>query len=145
MISRVLKKKGVMVQFRGMMYKSVVKTVLLYGSKSLLVTGEMLNILEGFLHLEARRIMGMTETFAEDGSVNIPRQWRHWKQQVYTPFKSTFGDGRRPLRHRCNTTPSMSSIPRRSRGRGKAGEWDGGIRTWYMNLRSRQRICLISM
>ena len=40
----------------GMMYKAVYQSVLLYGSDSWVVTGEMLKFLEGFHHQVARRI-----------------------------------------------------------------------------------------
>ena len=46
----------------GVMYKAVAQLVLLYGSESWAVTGEMLKVLEGFQHREARRITGMTST-----------------------------------------------------------------------------------
>ena len=47
-------------QDRGIMYKEVPETVLLYGSKSWVVTEAMLKIMDGFHHLVARRIARMT-------------------------------------------------------------------------------------
>ena len=52
-----------------MLNKSVVHTVLLYGSESWVVMGEMLKLLEGFYHRAAWRIAGMTARRAED------REW----------------------------------------------------------------------
>ena len=43
-----------------MMYKSVVQSVFLYRSESWVVMGEMIKLIEGFHHLIARIIMGMT-------------------------------------------------------------------------------------
>ena len=60
MVARVLEKTIAMVQDRGVMYKSMAQSLLLYGSKSWLVTGEMLRVLEGFHHRAAQRIMGLT-------------------------------------------------------------------------------------
>ena len=62
MIARVLSKTKATVWSRGMMYKAVDQSVLLYGSESWVVMGEMLNFLEGFHHQAARRITKMTET-----------------------------------------------------------------------------------
>ena len=45
---------------QGAMYKAVNQSVLLYFSKSWLVTGEMLKILAAFHHRVARRITGIT-------------------------------------------------------------------------------------
>ena len=63
MIARVLAKTGAMVRDRGMIYKAVAQSVLMYGSLSWVVTGEMLKVLEGFHHQVARRITGMTATY----------------------------------------------------------------------------------
>ena len=60
-----------MVQARVEMYKSVAQLVLLYGSKSWVVTGEILKVLTGFLHQAARWIMGMTEKRRAGG------EWEH--------------------------------------------------------------------
>ena len=49
------------------MYKAVSYTVLLYGSKSWVVTEAMLKILEGFHHRAARRIAGMMVKRVADG------------------------------------------------------------------------------
>ena len=61
MIVRVLAKTGGTVQDRGMMYKAVAQSVLMYGSESWGVVGEMLKVLERFNHRVARRITWMTE------------------------------------------------------------------------------------
>ena len=45
MVSKVVTKTGSTVQARGMIYKAVVQTVLIYGSKSWVVTGAMLKVL----------------------------------------------------------------------------------------------------
>ena len=47
-------------QARGSIYKAVAKSVLLYGSKSWVVTREMLKVLTVFHHRVARQITGMT-------------------------------------------------------------------------------------
>ena len=60
MIARFLERTVSMVRFQGEMYKAMVHLVLLYGSKSWVVTVEVLKVLEGFHHQAARRIMGMT-------------------------------------------------------------------------------------
>ena len=55
-----LEKTGATVQARGMMYKAVAQSVLLYESKIWVVMGDMIKVLEGFHHRAARRITGMT-------------------------------------------------------------------------------------
>ena len=67
MILRVLKIPGAMVRARRMMYEVVAQSVLLYISKSWLVTGAMLNVMGGFHHRLSRRIMGMMDKHVEDG------------------------------------------------------------------------------
>ena len=47
------------------------QTVLLYGRESWVVKGEMLNILEGFHHQAARRIVGITEETCDRGDTGI--------------------------------------------------------------------------
>ena len=62
MTMRVLAKMVATVRGRGMMYKVMVKLVILYGSESWVVTGAMLKFLGGLHHREARCITGMTAT-----------------------------------------------------------------------------------
>ena len=71
MIVRVLANIGAAVRDCGMMYKAVAQSALLYGSKSWMLMGEMLNVLEGFHQWEARNITGMT-TKLGDG-----REWEY--------------------------------------------------------------------
>ena len=52
---------------RGMLYKAVAQTVLLYEIDSWVVMGEMLIVLEGFHHRAAWWIAGMTTRLAENG------------------------------------------------------------------------------
>ena len=51
----------VRLQARVVLYKAVVQSVLLYGSKIWLVTGAMLKVLEGFHNQVVIIIMGMME------------------------------------------------------------------------------------
>ena len=66
-ITRVLAETGAMVQARGIMYKAVAQSVLLCGSDSWVMTGEMLNVLEGFQQRATMRITGMTATRGAGG------------------------------------------------------------------------------
>ena len=72
MIASVLQRKGATVRDRGSMYTAVEQFVLLYVSKSWLVTGEMLKVLTAFHHWVARRITGMTENRGADGEWKYP-------------------------------------------------------------------------
>ena len=47
MVGMVITKVRATVQARGIFYKAIVKSVLLYGSKSWLVMGDMLKVIEG--------------------------------------------------------------------------------------------------
>ena len=67
MIPRVLVKTGATVRSRGMICKPVAQSVILYGSESWVVTDDMLKVLEGFHHLAASWIAGMTATRAAVG------------------------------------------------------------------------------
>ena len=72
MIVRVLEKMGATVWDRGIMYKEVDQSVLLYGSEIWVVTREMLKVLEGFHHRAARHIMGTAATRGADGDWEYP-------------------------------------------------------------------------
>ena len=67
MIARVLESTGTIVRDQGAMYKAVAQLVILYGSESWVVTGEMLKILPAFHHRAAQRITGMTAKCATGG------------------------------------------------------------------------------
>ena len=72
MIERVLKSTGSTVQSQGAMYKAVAQSVLLYGSESWVVTGEVLKVLTAFHHRAARRITGMTAKRGAGGKWEYP-------------------------------------------------------------------------
>ena len=72
MIVRVLTNMGAMLQDCWMMCKVVDQSVLLYVSKSWVVTGVTLNVLEGFHHRVARHITGMMETHGAGGEWEYP-------------------------------------------------------------------------
>ena len=67
MITGVLAKTGAMVRARGLMYKVVAQSVLIYNSDSWVVAGAMLKVVEELHHWVARRITGMTETCGAGG------------------------------------------------------------------------------
>ena len=60
MLERVLGSTGAMVRSQGATYKAVAHLVLFYDSERWVVTREMLKVLEGFHHREARQITAMT-------------------------------------------------------------------------------------
>ena len=67
MMGNVVSKMGEMVRAWGMLYNSVLQSVLLYGSESWVVTGTILKVLEGFHHQVARKIIDMTERWTTRG------------------------------------------------------------------------------
>ena len=67
MIERFLERKGATVRSQGPMYKVVAHPVLLYGSKSWVVTGEILKVLTTFYYQAARRITEMTDKLGAGG------------------------------------------------------------------------------
>ena len=67
MVGKLVSKTGATFQARGILYKTVVQSVLLYGSESWVVTGEMIKMLEIFDHQVARRITGMAAQRNMDG------------------------------------------------------------------------------
>ena len=60
MIARVLEITGATVRDQGTIHQAVAQSVILYGSKSWVVTGEIIKVLEGFHHRAAQQITGMT-------------------------------------------------------------------------------------
>ena len=53
MVARMMETTGATKQSRGAIHKTVAQLVLLYGSESWVVTGEMLKVLERFRHRAA--------------------------------------------------------------------------------------------
>ena len=71
MVTRVIEITVATARAWGAIYKVVAQSVLLYGSKSWVVTRGVLKVLMGFHHQAAQRITGMTE---KRGSV---REWEY--------------------------------------------------------------------
>ena len=65
-------KTGAMVRVWGVLYKSIVRSLLLYGENSLVVTWDVLKVLEGFHYHSARRISGMTARRTTSGEWEWP-------------------------------------------------------------------------
>ena len=72
MIARVHEKRGATVWAQVELYKVVAHPVLLYVSKSWVVTGEILKVLTAFHHRPAQRITGMTEKRGAGGEWEYP-------------------------------------------------------------------------
>jgi hypothetical protein len=62
-ISRILRREGATPRISAMFYKAVVQTVLLFGSKSWVLTPSMLGKLEGFHRPIARRLTGRAHVY----------------------------------------------------------------------------------
>jgi hypothetical protein len=58
MIARVLSQEGATPTISAMFYKATIQTVLLYGSETWVITGDILNALRSFHHSVARRLTG---------------------------------------------------------------------------------------
>jgi Reverse transcriptase (RNA-dependent DNA polymerase)/Ulp1 protease family, C-terminal catalytic domain len=72
LISRPLIKTGVSPRYIGYFYKSIVQSVLLYGSESWVLTTPMLKALNGFHHRIARKISGLMPTRIDDNNWYYP-------------------------------------------------------------------------
>ena len=72
MVGKVVSKTGATVRARGILYKSVLQSVLLYGSESWVVTGDMLKVIECFHHQVARRMTGATAQHMAGGEWEWP-------------------------------------------------------------------------
>ena len=60
MVARVLERTEATLRARGVINKEVAQSVLLYGIKIWVVTGDMLKVLEGLHHQAAWQTTGMT-------------------------------------------------------------------------------------
>ena len=60
MVAKLTTKTGAMVRAHAMMYKAVEQRVLLYGSENLVVTKEMLKVMEGLHYQIAMNVAGMS-------------------------------------------------------------------------------------
>ena len=90
-------KTGETVWTRYNLYKVVVQLVMLYDSKSLAVTGEMLKVLEVFNNWLARRIMGMTAEYTTGGIWSALQCLNHWRplgdgksRIIYRAFRTAY-------------------------------------------------------
>ena len=79
MIYRVMERAGATVWSQIEMCNVVVQSVLLYGSKIWVVTGEMLKVLTVFHHWTARRMTGMTGMMGMTGMTAKRRAGREWE------------------------------------------------------------------
>ena len=61
MVANLLGTIGAPIKARVMMYKAVLKAVLMYGSERWVVMDEIMAVLEVFHHSISRRIVGITE------------------------------------------------------------------------------------
>lgn len=58
MTSRVLSREGASPRISAMFYKAIIQTVLLYGSETWVISGDIMNALRSFHHSVARRLTG---------------------------------------------------------------------------------------
>ena len=65
---------------------------------------------------------------------------RGWRGNRWRTGSGNISQWWQKYNHRWRATPFMRYVSRRSGGWGRVGGWDGGIKTWYMNLSSRKRI-----
>ena len=72
MIARVLERTGAILRAQGEMYKALALSVLLYGSKSWVVIGEMFKVLTKFHYRAVRRITGTTAKHGADSEWDYP-------------------------------------------------------------------------
>ena len=70
-----------------MMYKALAQSVILYGSESWVVTGDMLKVLKVFHHYVARRIIGMTDTLRSGREWEYPPVMTEMEAVVLHPLR----------------------------------------------------------
>ena len=89
MASRDLEKTGETVRDKEIIYKAVVQTVILHGSKSWVITGEKMKVLEEFHHQILRRLTGNTDRYVREEGWKWPPSEEDievaglWKIQEY--------------------------------------------------------------
>ena len=86
-MGKVVTNTGATVWAQDMLYKSVSQSVLLYGSESWVVMGEMLNVLEGFHYQVARRITRVTAQCTMDWEWDWPLVDEAMENAVLWPIK----------------------------------------------------------
>ena len=69
------------------MYKALAQSVILYGSESWVVTGDMLKVLKVFHHYVARRIIGMTDTLRSGREWEYPPVMTEMEAVVLHPLR----------------------------------------------------------
>lgn len=123
LISRVLVKEGASTRAKGMFYKAIVQSVLLYGVESWTVTPAILKALESFHHRVARRITGLTPRLVA-GEWHYPPLAEAMKLAGLYPMKeyvrrrqATYADylATRPLYQLCVNTPPVPGTSRQLR------------------------------
>ena len=143
-ISMVLTKTGATVWDREMMYKEVAQSLLLYGSESWVVIQWCLRSWMGFCRQAAIGITSITGKHVADREWQYPFGGGSTRISGLTPHTGlnweTVGD-------HCGTggiPPHLWTLYRgRAEDRNESDDDPGGIRTWYINMRSRRRICVI--
>ena len=66
MISKKQTKTGAIMRYRGMIFKTLAQTVLLYGSKSRVIMGSIMKFMEAFHHRIARMITEKSSQIIEE-------------------------------------------------------------------------------
>ena len=72
MLGKVATNTGATVWARGVLYMTAVQLVLLYGSESWMITGDMLKVLGGFHNWVSRSITGITARHTTSGEWEWP-------------------------------------------------------------------------
>ena len=104
---QILTQKKESLRTSGSLYKVVVKSVLLHGSKTLIVTGRRVGVLEQMHHGVARRIYGRRATFnRETGMWSYPPTVEVLEVAGLLPLGSTWESGR--ARWQTTLQPSLS-------------------------------------
>ena len=129
LVSRILEKEGASVRARGMFYKSIVQSILLFGSETWTVTGALLKVLNSFHHRIARRITGKLARRSPDGEWVYPPLQEALRRLDYTPCRNTSDAASAPWNSTLLFDPSIHCAGRRLPALAHPNFSDGGTRT----------------
>ena len=130
MLGKMVTEAGSTVWERGMLYKAVVQSVLLYGSEIWVVMRAMLKVLVGFYHRLARKIMGITARHTTSGEWEWPLLVEALETAGIWPIKEYIQQRQATIAVQVDRRPIYEICTGHNGFRELEFLRSGGIRTW---------------
>ena len=106
-LSRILGREGATARISGMLFKSVVQKILLFGAETWVVTPRMEKALSGFLHGAARRLTGRQARRGHNGKWHYPSLVGEMKETGLTDVGKSIANRQNTVAQYIATRPLL--------------------------------------